>query len=258
MARILLVFIGVLLACTVQAEDMTGEAIIKQARQNATGFHDMTNRLQMVLIDEKGERTEREMLVKALVEKDGTSHSLSIFSAPQRERGIALLTETKPHDEDLQWLYLPSTKRLKRITGDNRTSSFRGSEFTFEDLSDQDTKLYRFEKTGEEACGDLTCYVVDRFPGKGLESSYSKTRLWIDKEHFRPIKADFYDKDGKMFKTMQAKNYTLFDNRFWKPASVIMTNHSNGRSTELNSLELKINTGLSPREFTELAVRSWR
>jgi len=259
MARLLVVLLGMLLPFALQAEtNLTGEAIVQKARANASGFHDMTNRLQMVLVNEKGERTEREMLVKAMVEKDGTAHSLSIFTAPQRERGIALLTKTSPGDGDEQWLYLPSTKRLKRITGENRSSSFRGSEFTFEDLSNQNINLYTFKKVGEEACGKLTCYVVDRFPKPGMDTSYSKTRLWIDEEHFRPMKADFYNKDGKMFKTMQAYDYSLYDNKFWKPGKVVMTNHEDGRSTELNSLELKINTGLHPRDFSELAVRSWR
>ncbi len=247
------------MALLAQAEtELSGKDIIERARQNASGFRDMTHRVRMVLIDEKGGKSEREMLLKGLVEENGTAHSLSIFTAPQREKGIALLSEAKKGAEDQQWLYLPSTKRLKRITGASRTSSFRGSEFTFEDLADQNSDQYRFERVVQEACGQQTCFVLDRFPAAGMESSYSKTRLWIDTEHFRPMKADFYDQDGKLLKSMEAFDYSLFENRYWQPARVMMTNRTTGKATEMQSLELKMNTGLQVTEFSELAIRSWR
>lgn len=260
MSRLFACTLFLLLSLGARAADapLTADQIIERARQNASGFQDMTHRVRMVLVDEKGGRSEREMLLKGMVDADGTSHSLSIFTAPQREKGIALLTETRKDEADQQWLYLPSTKRLKRITGANRTSSFRGSEFTFEDLADQNTHQYRFESVQQEPCGQQTCYVLDRFPAAGLESSYSKTRLWIDSEFFRPIKADFYDHDGKPLKTMQAHDYSRFENRYWQPAKVVMTNQQNGKSTELLSLELKMNTGMKATEFSELAIRSWR
>lgn len=243
-------------AMAVRAETLSGRDIIDRAYQNSSGFNDMTHRIRMVLIDEKGARSEREMLLKARVDAN-TSQSLSIFTAPQREKGIALLT-TSQREDDEQWLYLPSTKRLKRITGSNRTSSFRGSEFTFEDLSDQKPDHYRFERVGEEPCGEMLCYVVDRFPGPEQESSYSKTRMWIDTRHFRPIKADFYDASGKHLKTLQAYDYVQFEDRFWNPSRLVMTNVNTRRATELVSVDLKINTGLKASEFTELAIRSWR
>lgn len=258
MRKSILMVAALLAATGLQAETLSGRDIIDRARQNSSGFKDMTHRVRMVLIDEGGDKSEREMLLKALAEEGGESSSLSIFTAPQREKGIALLTHAKKGEDDEQWLYLPSTKRLKRISGSSRTSSFRGSEFTFEDLSDQNPDSYRFEKVGEEACGQLQCYVVDRFPGNGLESSYSKTRMWIDTTHFRPMKADFFDSAGKPLKSMQAYDYNQFDDQFWNPARVTMTNQQTGKATELVSLDLKINTGLKANEFTELAIRSWR
>ena len=187
MSRIIVALMTLLFAVSTQAEDLSGRDIIDRARKNSSGFDD---------------KSEREMLLKARTDDSGDSSSLSIFTAPQREKGIALLTHAKPGEGDEQWLYLPSTKRLKRITGSNRTSSFRGSEFTFEDLSDQNPDDYRFERVEDEACGQLQCYVVDRFPGKALESSYSKTRTWIDTTHYRPMKAEFYDASGKLLKNV--------------------------------------------------------
>ena len=257
MKKIIISLVVLLFSVAASAEPMTGRQIVDRARQNSSGFKDMTHKVRMVLIDENGDHSEREMLLKARVGEHGESSSLSIFTSPQREKGIALLTNTRKGKEDEQWLYLPSTKRMKRITGSSRTSSFRGSEFTFEDLSDQNPDAYRFEYVTEEACGQLKCYVVDRFPGPGLESSYSKTRLWFDSEYFRPLQADFYDKDGKEFKSMKAYDYRQYDNKYWNPSKVVMTNLQTKKATELDSLELEMNTGLKENDFTELAIRSW-
>lgn len=240
------------------AEMPDANTIIERARQNSAGFNDMTHEVRMILIDANGERSEREMLLKARSDANGESSSLSIFTAPQREKGIALLTHSKKGTDDEQWLYLPSTKRLKRIAGSARTSSFRGSEFTFEDLADQNPAQYRFETVAAEACDAQQCFVLDRFPAPSLESSYSKTRLWIDQEHYRVIKADFYDADGKRFKSMQTYDYRLYDNRLWNPARVVMSNLLTGKSTEMVSISLQMNTGLKASEFTELAIRAWR
>lgn len=258
MLKLLMLVLVLAVVPTAVANGPDAREIIERARQNSAGFQDMTHQVRMILIDADGARSERQMLLKARTGENGDSSSLSIFTAPQREKGIALLTHARKGEGDEQWLYLPSTKRLKRIAGSSRTSSFRGSEFTFEDLADQNPEHYRFETVGTESCGTMQCYVVDRFPGPSLESSYSKTRLWIDQEHYRLIKADFHDPQGDRFKTMHAHDYRQYDNRFWNPARIVMSNNITGKATEMVSVELQINTGLKASEFTELAIRAWR
>ncbi|CBL44584.1 conserved hypothetical protein [gamma proteobacterium HdN1] len=254
--KILIAF-GLMFLMSTNAEALNGREIIDKAHENTSGFQDMSHQVRMILVDEKGNKSEREMLLKARVNDKGDSSSLSIFTSPQREKGIALLTNHKVGEGDEQWIYLPSTRRMKRVTSASRSSSFRGSEFTFEDLSSQNPEDYRFERAADEACGELQCYVVDRYPSANLESSYSKTRLWIDTTHYRPFKAEYFDKDGKPLKTMQAFDYRQYDHRFWNPARVVMKNLQTGKATELVSMDLKINAGLKESEFTELAIRSW-
>ena len=236
-----------LFSANLLADTLTGQQIVERAKQNGEGLKDMSHEIRMILVDESGDETEREMLMKAMSEEGGKSYSMSIFTAPKREKGISLLTVSKK-DGDKQYLYLPSSRRVKRITSSNKSSSFRGSEFTFEDLSDQKTEDYRFEKVKEAPCGELTCYVVDRFPKKAEESSYAKTQLWIDTEHFRPIKADFYDKDNALLKTMETFNYQRVEDKYWNPEKVVMSNHQTGKSTRLISGKLTLNSGLKASE----------
>lgn len=254
---VLLISASGMLHAQASDESLTAEQIMDKAKQNGKGFEDMSHEVKMVLVDEGGDTTEREMLIKAMTDADGNAYSMSIFTAPRRENGISLLTVAEASGSDKQYLYLPSTKRVKRITGSNKSSSFRGSEFTFEDLADQDSKDYRFELVKQAACGEQNCYVIDRFP-RFDESSYSRTQLWIESEHYRPVKAEFYDQDSKLLKTMETSGYELVEGQFWNPSLIVMSNHQSGKSTRLESMELKMNTGLKTSEFTELAMRSWR
>ena len=236
------------------SQTLTGSDIIERSKANGKGFRDLVQQIKMVLVDEDGETTERMMEMKALTESDGATYSLLTFTAPRREKGIALLTTATPESPDKQYLYLPSTRRVKRILSHNRNASFRGSEFTFEDLSDQSTKDYRFELQGEEACAGSQCYVLDRYPLSN-ESSYSRTRLWIDHAHYRLIKAEFYDRGQQLLKSMEAREYQQADQQYWYPKLITMSNHQTGKSTLMESVELQINGGLKAREFTELALR---
>ncbi|MBA53989.1 MAG: hypothetical protein CMK89_05990 [Pseudomonadales bacterium] len=257
MLRLFTFVLTMCLANVLMAETMTGLEVIEKAKQNGKGFKDLVHEVKMLLVDESGDITEREMLMKAMTQPGEESYSMLIFTAPQREKGISLLTVSVQGESDKQYLYLPSSRRVKRITSSNKGSSFRGSEFTFEDLSDQKTEDYRFELVQQEPCADQACYVVDRFP-KSDESSYSKTRMWVDTEFFRLIKADFFDRDNKLLKTMQTSGYELVEGQYWNPKEVVMANTQTGKSTKMVSLSLKMNSGLRDSEFTELAMRNWR
>lgn len=257
MLRTATISLCMMAACSASAATPTGSEIIQKSLQNASGISDMTQSLKMVLLDKAGNSTEREMQIKALTDKQGNKYSMSVFTAPRREKGISLLTVAKNDNAGTQYIYLPSSRRVKRVTSSNKASSFRGSEFTFEDLGGQNPQDYSFKTLRQEPCGEQQCFVVERTPKTG-DSSYSKTNLWFDTDHYRPIKAVFYDKAGKELKTMSAVNYRHIDNKYWSPEQVIMANTQTGKSTKMVSLELKTNTGLKPKEFTELAMRNWR
>lgn len=250
--------IGCALGVVSYAVEMTnGVEVIKRAEMNASGFNDMTNRVSMLLTDADGSVSEREMLIKMISLGEGKSKTLTVFTKPAREKGIALLTHADISSEDDQWLYLPASKRVKKIASSNVGASFRGSEFTYEDITSQHRDHYRFDLIRKEACGDKACFVIDRFP-KFSDSSYSKTRLYIDTENYLVRKGDFFDIENMLLKTMTASNYTKHQNGVWKPESITMKNHKSDKETELRSLELHFDVGLSEREFSKLSLRKIR
>jgi hypothetical protein len=55
------------------------------------------------------------------------------------------MTFTHKIGPDDQWLYLPAIKRVKRISSNNKSGPFMGSELAFEDLSSQEVEKYTYK-----------------------------------------------------------------------------------------------------------------
>lgn len=258
-AQLFFLFIAmVLVGAVAQASsDVQALDIVKRAEKNATGFSDMVNRVSMVLKDEEGNATEREMLIKVLALENGASKSLTIFTKPSREKGIALLTHTHDGKSDEQWLYLPASKRVKKIASNKLGASFRGSEFTYEDISNQNSDQYRFAYVTKAPCGEVQCFVLDRYP-QFTGSSYSKTRLYIDEKQYLLQKGEFFDNDQELMKTMAATDYQQHDNGLWKPGAIVMSNHKTQKSTELTTQTVQFDVGLEEKEFSRLSLRRIR
>ena len=132
------------------------------------GFGDFTSTQIMTLRNKQGEETTRYFRGKTLEVNDDGDKTLFIFDSPRDVKGTATLTFTHKIGPDDQWLYLPALKRVKRITSENRSGSFVGSEFAYEDLGSQELEKY----TGREylkivPCpgnNDLQCHVISRIP----------------------------------------------------------------------------------------------
>ena len=109
------------------------------------GFQDTTSQMKMKLRNAQGEESIREFYSKTLEVLEDGDKSIFIFEHPRDVSGTAVLTFTHKQGPDDQWLYLPALKRVKRISSDNKTGSFVGSEFAYEDLSSQEIEKYTYK-----------------------------------------------------------------------------------------------------------------
>ena len=135
--------------------EQKGQAVAMELGARNAGYKDLGGDVEMVLRDASGGEAKRRFSLKVLEKPDPSSgdYSLIVFDAPADVKGTAVLSHAKPGDEDDQWLYLPSTRRVKRIASSNRTGSFAGSEFSFEDLTGNDGRKYGWKLAGTAPCG---------------------------------------------------------------------------------------------------------
>ena len=247
-------FQGISFAETAQEK---GLAIAIESDKRNTGWQDSTADMTMTLRNKRGEESVRALRVKSLeVEADGDK-SMTIFDQPKDVRGTALLTFSHKTDADDQWLFLPALKRVKRIASKNKSGPFMGSEFAFEDLSSQEVEKYTYEYLKDEACAELTCFVVKRFPSD-KNSGYTSQVAWIDQTEYRVHKIEFFDRKKSLLKTLVSSNYMQYLGEFWRPEKMAMQNHQTGKSTDLIWTNYQFKTGLEDGDFTKNSLKRAR
>jgi hypothetical protein len=225
-----------------------GLAIATEADARDTGWGDLTATMHMVLINAAGQRSERDLRIKNLEVTGDGDKSLSIFDSPKDVQGTAFLSFSHSLEADEQWLYLPALKRVKRISSANKSGPFMGSEFAFEDLSSSEIAKYSYEYLRDEKLDGVDCFVVRSVPQ--YESSGYKFRdAWVDKEHYRLMKADFYDRKGSLLKTLTQTGYKLYLDKYWRADLFTMVNHQTNKSTELSWKDYQFKVGLSDADF---------
>ncbi len=243
---------------TAQPPEEKGLSIATEGDLRDSGFTDFTAGMNMILRNRHGQESSRKIRIKTLeVENDGDK-SLSIFDTPKDVKGTAFLTYSHKVGDDDQWLYLPALKRVKRISSRNKSGSFMGSEFSYEDIASQEVEKYTYKWLRDEQLDDLDCFVVERYPVDKKNSGYSRQISWIDKKEYRALKVEYYDRKNSHLKTLVAKNFTQYIDKFWRPANMHMVNHQNGKSTDLLWSNYKFKTGLTDKNFTKNSLKRAR
>lgn len=232
-----------------------GLSTAREAEMRDSGFKDFTADLLMILKNRHGKESIRKIRSRSLeVEGDGDK-TLSIFDTPRDVKGTAFLTFSHKKGDDDQWLYLPALKRVKRISSRNKSGSFMGSEFAYEDLSSQEVEKYTYKWIKNERYNGLDCFVVERYPVDRKHSGYTRQINWIDTKEYRLFKSDYYDRKDALLKTLILKDYHRYLEKFWRPDEMIMINHQNGKSTRLIWSNHRFRVGLKERDFNKNSLK---
>jgi outer membrane lipoprotein-sorting protein len=232
---------------------ISGYEVAKKSDDAVSGFESSVSTMQMVLINGAGEKRVRDMRGETL-EKEGGDKSLMEFLSPADVKGTKLLTYQHVDKDDDQWLYLPALKRVKRISSRNKSGSFMGSEFSYEDIASQEVSKYTYPDEAKELpCGDRTCYEVVRIPKDRL-SGYTKQVTWIDKDTFLVQKVDYYDRKGALLKTATFSDYKKIDG-VWRVGKIEMKNHQNDKETILIWVDDKVKAGLRDKHFSKRILK---
>lgn len=246
-----------LLPVVVSAEtpEEKGLAIAQEAERRDTGFKDVSLNLIMTLRNRHGQESIRKIRMKVLeVEGDGDK-GLTIFDNPKDVKGTAFLNYTHKTGDDDQWLYLPALKRVKRISSRNKSGSFMGSEFSYEDLSSQEVEKYTYKWIRDEVYDGRECFIVELYPVDIKNSGYTRQVNWIDKKEYRTWKVEYYDRKSSLLKTLAFAGYQIYLDRYWRPDRMNMVNHQNGKSTDLEFSDYKFSVGLKESDFSKNALK---
>ncbi len=227
-----------------------GFEIAARSDRSDRGFGDSAVELKMVLRNAAGKETTRELSLRTLEvpDEDVGDKSLIVFDSPRDIDGTALLSHARILDPDDQWLFLPALKRTKRISSVNKSGPFVGSEFAFEDFTSLELNKFEYRYLRTEACGELTCDVVERTP-RYEHSGYTRQVAWVDTGIDQLRKVEFYDRRGDLLKTLDLDDYRQYEGAYWRAHLLRMVNHKTGKSTDLIYGDYRFGLDLGDRDF---------
>jgi len=240
-----------------QTPEERGLEIATEADARDEGFGDTDVLMQMTLRNKNGDERTRQMRSRSLEVADDGDKSLIVFADPADVKGTALLTFSHKDASDDQWLYLPALKRVKRISSSNKSGPFVGSEFAYEDLSSQEVEKYTYKYLRDESADDVDYFVMERYP-VDKKSGYTRQVVWLDQEHYRVFKVEFYDRKKSLLKTLTASEFGQYVDQFWRPGRLEMVNHQTGKSTILAFKDYAFQTGLKASDFTRNSLSKAR
>ncbi|GAB1855305.1 outer membrane lipoprotein-sorting protein [Flavobacteriaceae bacterium MHTCC 0001] len=234
-----------------QSAQARGLKIAKAAEEADLGFKSSSVNLKMTLKNKNGQTSERSLTTKTLELTEDGDKSLIVFNSPKDVKGTSTLTFTHKVGADDQWLFLPSIKRVKRISSNNKSGPFVGSEFAYEDLSSQEVEKYTYKFLKEN--GDLLIVEQDPVDPK---SGYTRRIVTYNKaKGYRIEKVEFYDRKNALLKTLTYSDYKLYKNKFWRAGTFVMVNHQSNKETILNFSNYNFDTNLSDDDFTQAALQ---
>jgi hypothetical protein len=227
--------------------------IAKKSDRVTDGFESSIAQTEMTLINARGQRSVRELEMKTLEGETGDK-TISTFLSPADVKGTKTLTHEYANRDDDQWLYLPALKRVKRIASRNKSGSFMGSEFSYEDIGNQNYQKFIYEGEAEEVeLNGIKCYKGVRVP-KDSNSGYTKQVSWIDMKNLLIQRIDYYDRKRELLKTAKFSEYKKIDG-IWRMGRIDMVNYQNDKSTILIWKEDRIKAGLTSKEFNKRVLK---
>jgi len=256
MLSIILVLSAVLLAANEpnNIEKITDvEVIVNKA--NVMAYYqgnDGKAKVKMTITDKKGQMRFREFIILRQDIKDGGDQKYYVyFLKPADVRKMVFMVHKHAdiNKDDDRWLYLPGLDLVKRIAASDKRTSFVGSDFLYEDVSGRSLEedVHKLIETTDEY------YVVKNVPKEPDTVEFSYFNVSIDRRNFVPMKMEFYDKKGKLYRVIESQKVEIIQ-EFPTVVKSAVSDLNTGSKTEMEFTDLQYNLGLQDI-FTERYLR---
>lgn len=218
------------------ADDPAARKIIDATMaKNSAGFQ--AGQSTTVLTQRLGNGKEKTWRTLARVaRKDGKLRTRVTFLEPADSVGVELLMLEQGKGVTAQYLYLPKTRRLRRLGGSDRNTAFMGTDFSFGDLESRGLQQGEARKLGQEPVGGVACARLE-VKVDDPEEAYGRVELWVDEGKSLVRQMKFFGKDGVHQKTFVVDEVADVDG---KPMlkKFRMQNHLRGSVTTVETREV--------------------
>ncbi len=207
-------------------------------------------RVTMVITDSQGRARKRVFKILRMDVTDGGEQKYYVyFNKPADVEGMVYMVWKHLERDDDRWMYLPALDLVRRIAASDKRSSFVGSNFVYEDISGRSLKLDTHKLISSNDVFKIRNTPKD---SSGVEFSYFD--VYIRKDTFIPQKTEYYDKQGKLFRVIEALEIKNIQGH---PAVTKLKAQDldSGSNTVIEFSDIEYDIGLDSNVFTERYLR---
>ncbi len=231
--------------------DPTVDEIVNKANRAAYyAGDDGRAEVEMTITDKNGGTRTRKFALLRMNTEDDNQKFYVYFKEPADLYKQVFMVWKNVKGNDTRWMWLPALNLKREIAPGDKRTSFVGSDFVYEDVSGRNLN----EDTHELIETTDTQYVIKNTPKNPDDVEFSYFTVKIDKDTFLPRQAEYYDKNGKLYRTVEATKVETVQGFPTVTESVVKDLNSGG-STVNKFTNVEYNIGLKENIFTERFLR---
>ncbi len=262
LVRLAILLVGIVfILFPLNSQDPTGREIMEKYKEQEL-TNDESAEIHMKLIRSGGRVREREVRMISKTDEEENRKLLIRFLSPADVAGTGFLSIEYSDRDDDNWLYLPALRSVRRIASQDKTDSFVGTDFTYEDFDSEDLDAYDYTFVETETINDTETWKVEAIPTdpEKIEGTvYGKRELWVSKEHAVVVRAKHYDTDDVLIKELRSYDIRQVPGtETWRPYRMVMEDVESGNRTELELTDIEIDQGIPDDYFTQRYLQRGR
>jgi outer membrane lipoprotein-sorting protein len=239
-----------LLIVTMSAFAQDAKDIVSKADTKFKGEKTSYSEMSMTIVRPKYQRN-----LEFKSWSEGNENSLTLITAPAKEKGQTFLKSGNN-----LWSWNPTIQRLIKFPPAMMSQGWMGSDFSNDDILKESSIVvdYTHSITGSETIDEHECYVIELMPLEDSDVIWGKIVLWITKNDYLQLKAEYYDEDEFIVKTHLGHTVKTFQDRTIPSVMEIIPDDEEGFKTIVTIIDMKFNNSIAKNFFSQQNMKRIR
>jgi outer membrane lipoprotein-sorting protein len=223
---------------------LTADEIIKKVEYNTlsdSGYSKVT----MIVTTARGERT-----MKMESWNRGNEKSFIKVLYPKKDRGITFLKI-----DTTMWQYVPKIEKTIKIPSSMMMQSWMGSDFTNDDMAKESSIVDDYDAVLSEE--DNVTYTLDLIPKEDAAVVWGKIVMKIQKDHFIPLEAVYYDEDDIKQRVLYYSDVQVIGDRHFPAVMTLVPLEKKKNKTVIIMDEMDFDAKIKDSRFTKSALKRY-
>jgi hypothetical protein len=189
---------------------------------------------------------------------DGRMHSIGRLVSPRHLRGMTILSIEARNRGDDVFVYLPSLRRVRRVSMGRRADSFLGSDLTYQDFDRQRAEDYRIESLTRDVVDGEPVHLITARPED--HQSYQRITFRVAVSDLAILELRYHKagdpQASRIVRFPRASIHSSGGNLV--PTRIHVVNTIRGSETDVEISELEVDPEIDDRLFSIVTLRAER